>query len=470
MLVAALLVSSCAQQQVGRTAPLAPAGAVETPSVVRAWVQADANGGWSVRALTKAASCPELRWSHSGGAGPQSTALTTRAEPSTSPARSGGQPDSKASVFDLRVCEAPVPSGAKELTLGSGPSAVVLPTPSAAPSRLLLLGDTGCRMKASDRAFQDCNNPVAWPFAAVASASAKFKPDLIVHVGDLHYRESPCPADRDGCAGSPWGYGDDAWIADFFEPTAPLLTAAPWVFVRGNHESCARAGHGWFRFFAAGPWTPERSCIDPAHDAIADFTEPFAVDLGQGTQIIAFDSAAASGRPYVNGDPALQRYRERLATATRLAARQPHNFFVNHHPVLGFAGSATGAPRPGVAGLQSAMQLDHPDRLFDARIDWVMGGHFHIFEAVDFKSPHPGALVVGNSGSAAEGWIDTARALAAQPFPGAVVRHISTHEGYGYSVLARHADAWRLQAYNSLGQLVAQCDLVGTQLDCQPSH
>lgn len=436
----------------------------------RAWVQADDQGAWSVRALTPSGTCPELSWNAPGGAGREQRVLTTRAEPTVSPARSGGQPDSKSSVFNLRVCEATVPPGAQGLVLGVGAAAIDLPSPRASVTRVLLLGDTGCRMKASDRAFQDCNNPVAWPFAAVASASVKSNADVIVHVGDMHYRESPCPADRVGCAGSPWGYGDDAWIADFFEPAAPLLTAAPWVFVRGNHESCARAGQGWFRFFAAGPWAPGRSCNDPINDPIADFTEPFAVSLGQGTQIVVFDSAAVSGRPYAAGDAALLRYRDRLAAATALAARRPHNFFVNHHPVLAFSGSADGAPRPGVAGLQSAMQLDHPGRLFDASIDWVVGGHYHLFEVLDFKSPHPGALVVGNSGSAAEGWIDPARALAFQPLPGAVVGHLLTHEGFGYSVLTRRAEGWRLNAYDTQGRVVTQCELAGTQLDCKPTH
>ena len=33
-----------------------------------------------------------------------------------------------------------------------------------------------------------------------------------------------------------------AWQADFFEPAATLLQAAPWVFARGNHELCSRGG------------------------------------------------------------------------------------------------------------------------------------------------------------------------------------------------------------------------------------
>lgn len=40
----------------------------------------------------------------------------------------------------------------------------------------------------------------------------------------------------------------EAWRADFFAPAAPLLSRAPWVPARGNHELCSRAGPGWFYF------------------------------------------------------------------------------------------------------------------------------------------------------------------------------------------------------------------------------
>jgi hypothetical protein len=99
--------------------------------------------------------------------------------------------------------------------------------------------------KAED-AWQACNDPEAWTFAEVARAAAAAHPDLVLHVGDYHYRENACPEGHAGCAGSPWAYGWDAWDADFFTPAAPLLAAAPWVMVRGNHEECARAGQGWW--------------------------------------------------------------------------------------------------------------------------------------------------------------------------------------------------------------------------------
>ncbi|MFX8797610.1 metallophosphoesterase, partial [Acinetobacter baumannii] len=85
----------------------------------------------------------------------------------------------------------------------------------------------------------------AWPFKLGATLSASLKPDLVLHVGDFHYREKPCPAGNDGCAGSPWGDNWDVWREDFFAPADSLLRAAPWIMVRGNHELCDRGGHGW---------------------------------------------------------------------------------------------------------------------------------------------------------------------------------------------------------------------------------
>ena len=56
-----------------------------------------------------------------------------------------------------------------------------------------------------------------------------------------------------GCAGSPYGDNWAVWQKDFFDPAAPLLAAAPWVLVRGNHELCSRGGHGWFRLLDPHP-------------------------------------------------------------------------------------------------------------------------------------------------------------------------------------------------------------------------
>ena len=169
-----------------------------------------------------------------------------------------------------------MPPGAVAATLDGR----VLPLVRPNPQRILVFGDTGCRLDRNTQ--QDCNDPAAWPFAKIAAAAAKARPDLVVHVGDYHYRELPCPAERSGCAHSPWGYGFDAWYADFFDPAAPLFAAAPWIMVRGNHEDCARAGEGWIRFL---DWLP-------ASTICRDLTGIFVARLGD-FGIVVVDGARA---------------------------------------------------------------------------------------------------------------------------------------------------------------------------------
>ncbi|MEP7102579.1 MAG: metallophosphoesterase, partial [Burkholderiales bacterium] len=219
-----------------------------------------------------------------------------------------------------------------------------------------MIGDSGCRIKGAE--LQDCSDTdAAWPFGRVAAAT---RPDLVIHVGDYHYRESPCPADR-ACRESPWGYGWDAWQADYFAPAAPLLAAAPWVMVRGNHEECNRAGQGWSRLLAPERYSAQRSCDDPANDEVADFSPPYAVPLGGDTQLLVFDSAHAGNarlKPGVRQDDLiLANYRAEMNELAALSERPGmRSWFVSHHPVLAFAPDEhrPKAPYPGNQALQAA--------------------------------------------------------------------------------------------------------------------
>jgi hypothetical protein len=420
-------------------------------------VQANADGTWSARTLSLQTQCPSLVVDG------QAMAMHTRAEPATVPARAqGAQALAKASIFNSRSCELTLPTQARQATLNGQ----ALPLPSSRYQRIVLMGDTGCRMKQSEAAYQDCNDEQRWPFAKVALQAAALKPDLVLHVGDLHYRESPCPEGRAGCANSPWGYGDDAWQADVFAPAAPLLAAAPWVLVRGNHESCNRAGVGWFRYFDARPWQAGQSCQDPELDSQAEFTEPFAVALDATTQLIVFDSAFAAGKAYRGQEPAFLRYQAQLQTVAGLARQKPHNIFVNHHPVLGFGGSRSGQPLPGHAGLRSVMSVVNPGRLYAPEVDLVLNGHVHLFEALGFASEHPAVAVVGNAGSAMEGHIDPAQAQRAQPAPGAVVGEFVTQSDFGFALLERADDGWTLSEWSVNGQRRLSCQLRHARLRC----
>src|SRR5262249_43292102 len=154
------------------------------------------------------------------------------------------------------------------------------------------------------------NDPTAWPFATIAKHAAAEHPDLVVHLGDIVYREAACPKGDQGCAGSPFGNNTaDANRADFFTPAAPLLTAAPWVFVRGSHESCARNGLAWFRY-----WEPRAfkgTCA-------SDLTAPYRVPI-PGLQLLVQDSSSASD---TTPNPSqVAEYRKQFSTFAKWATR-----------------------------------------------------------------------------------------------------------------------------------------------------
>ena len=426
-------------------------------------VQAGA-GVTKLRLLTKSSACPQVQWDNLA---PQAMAL--RVGPAVIAARGkAGQPDAKAAQFDVRTCESDWPAGAQRARVAG----IEVKAPKPDIRRIVLLGDTGCRMKASDQAFQACNDAQKWPFAQIARLAADLQPDLVIHIGDIHYRESPCPDSQPGCRNSPWGYGYDTWKADFFEPAQPLLAAAPWVFVRGNHESCWRAGHGWFRFVDTQPWRAARSCNDPALDDDADYTEPYAVRLNEDSQLIVFDSSKTSGKALAPQDVAYKKYAGQLAHVNTLTQKSRHSFFMSHHPLLAYAPTDDAAKvRIGNnAGLVSVFAAQHPQRLLPQGVNVALHGHIHLFEALSFQSDHPISLVLGNSGSTMEGVAPTMVKSATPLYPGAIVDDYAASSEYGFATLDRvgsgAGSSWLLTEYNLQGKAIIQCKLVEAKSRC----
>lgn len=410
------------------------------------------------RLITTAAQCPTLVVDGLPRAMHQRTAAETMPE-----RLSGQQTARKPAAFPVTSCELPLPAGTRRATLDGH----AFPLAPARIARMIVIGDTGCRAKQSDNAFQACDDADAWPFAQIAARAAAWQPDLVIHLGDVHYRESPCPASMAGCTNSPWGYGWDTWRADFFDPARPLLQAAPWVFVRGNHESCARAGQGWFRFLDAEPWTAVRSCNDPANDSAGDFSAPRAVALTPETQLIVFDSAKAAGVAYAPTQTDFQTYQAQFRLVDDLVQQTAHNFFLSHHPVLALApGRAGQPPKPGNPALQSVMHAVHPGRLFAPGIDLAMHGHEHVFEALSFASDHPATYGLGNSGTMGEGQLPTTLPNGVAPAPGAVIADFVTRDGVGFATLEETSAGWRMTEYSLQGQAVVTCLLVGSKSTC----
>jgi hypothetical protein len=418
--------------------------------------------------------------------GPQCPSLTVDGRTLTMGERAGPRTPAsgpRGAAFAVRSCERALESPAHHARLGSR----VLPLPGRSLRRLLVIGDTGCRQKALQAPaalpvlapvsaqigiFQNCDDAGAWPFAGLAARAAAEQPDLVVHVGDYHYRESACPPGRT-CAHGPWGYGWDAWNADFFSPAAPLLLAAPWVMTRGNHEECARAGQGWYRFLAPDPLREGRDCDNPQADEVADYSPPYAVPLGDNWQLVVFDSASASSgaKP---GSAAYQQRREHLRAQYHRAAELAavpgrHTIFVSHHPVFGYTlelgGIAVGngvmldaLEDPGARG---------PGPMLPAGVELALHGHVHDFQAVDFRSGQPATLVAGHGGDALDRDFPPHLSPSERERPGLAVRHVTEAVRFGYLVLERaEPGGWNLRAMGLDGATMVRCQVAGGHVSC----
>jgi hypothetical protein len=406
----------------------APVGASQA-KIYAQWVQLGPDGTASARAVTDEA-CPAVIFDG------VSVTMSVRSEP--------GQPfgNVKPAEFPVRGCEVAVPPGAVTATL-DGKS---LPLPKANPRRILVFGDTGCRLLGA--AAQNCNDPVDWPFARIAAAAAAAQPDLVIHVGDYHYRENACPVARSGCAGSPFGYGFDAWDADFFTPAAPLLAAAPWVMVRGNHEDCVRAGEGWARFLN---WVPMGA-------ACHDLSGIFVAKLGDFGVVVV--DAAAAADPRGDAGPMTQMLRQQLAAVADKVPAEA--WFATHRPLnaMVLVGSANDTRNV----VDNKVQELAFGPMMPAGVRMHIAGHVHFFQAVDFGGSRPPQLVVGTGGDALTNM--EPMSMVGTDINGQRVVNSVTRLGFGYMIWERDGADWLGTLYDVDAKALDRCRLVVRSLNC----
>jgi len=287
--------------------------------------------------------------------------------------------------------------------------------PPGTPQHIALLGDTGCRIKVSPPTppatetsydIQNCNSPSAWPLASIAGEIASAKPDVVIDSGDFFYRESPCPAVAPYeayCAGSPapnppGSPNEDTWAgweADWFRPARPLFAAAPLLLARGNHESCSRAGTGWFLLLDPGVGRPDTcqlaypTVYDPEHPPAA-LAEPTWVARLGSLDVAVLDSSNADDSTVQDAAT----YEALGEKAVRLLRPRSTGWLLTHRPVYGwerFGGPGT-APIWTNATLEAA--LDSLIGPFAA----VVSGHLHLFQTVQLPD-RPGQLTLGDGGT-----------------------------------------------------------------------
>lgn len=336
--------------------------------------------------------------------------------------------------FAVRTCELTLPRATRHAEIAGHE----LPLPPARLHRIAVLGDTGCRVEIV--LFQNCNDPSAWPFAAIAQRIASAHPDLVVHVGDYYYRETTCLVPE--CAGSPHGDAWPAWSADYFAPAQPIFAAAPVLAVRGNHESCSRGGLGWDRFLSVYPYG---SCSD---------REPgYATSVG-GLRFFVLDSAnARDDRPDTNVVPAFE---EDFATLRKLPA-EPATWLLTHRPMWELGGKLTG----GTLTLNATLDAAEGDpRTLPVQL--VLSGHVHLFEALAFADHRPPQIGVGTGGAVLT---PLPPDIVGVSIDSTTVSDGTIRQEFGYALI--DVDAKTLEAHDKSGQLYVTCRYGPGNVTCE---
>lgn len=369
--------------------------------------------------------------------------------------------------FPINVCEALYPF---DQAMGVEGTPIVLPPVKARPVNFLVFGDTGCIPEKYKKQKQPIElipcPPAYWPFAALAEAAANAEPaaDLIIHVGDYNYRGTPGTIDisvngqtmkqsvYDAGDNAPRGtcqlpgpyYGQNSkgsqspdqwenWWLDFFQPAQRLLPTAPWVFIRGNHELCSRAGPGWFYFLDSnssllGPRGQQLSCpsVDRADRLV--FGAPYVLKMADLNLVIldsanACDSGELHTSTYETQFQLIQHFLK--GTASRPA------WLLSHRPLWGAVklddgGSCSGDARAPLYGcINQTLQAAQATFPLPEEIGLIVSGHMHRFQSLNFARPRAQQLIIGDGG------VELASTYPPSPFSGPVDGQ--TASGFGLS-------------------------------------
>ena len=242
--------------------------------------------------------------------------------------------------------------------------------------------------------------------------------------------------------------------------------------VRGNHESCSRAGQGWWRFIDPHPLLAGHDCNNALDDDRGDYSDAYAVPIGGDTQIIVLDTANTINQPIAADTTRAKKYRALYHQMVALSQQAGDNRVVNHQPILGFAARQEAhravALVPGNRGLQSVFGSINPG-LLPAHIDVLLSGHVHVWEQVSFSSAYPTQFIVGFSGTA-EDIVPLPAKLPADTMPaiGAVVAQFSSWvNGFGFMTMqSTGSHHWEIEIRDVNGKQVNACHIDGSKSVC----
>ena len=328
--------------------------------------------------------------------------------------------------FPITVCEAIYPKGA-QLYLNDE----ALVKPSYKSEYIAVFGDSGCK-SSKQTCTLDSDN---WFFHTLAKNAAKNSPEVVLHMGDYNYSGTPGSIHVLGeknkvqvydagdnttqgmckIPGSYYGQNSQGsefrdswkhWQQDFFSPAQPLLSSSPWVFARGNHELCSRAGIGWFYLLDSnspllGKYQKQLSCPSTNNPSPMIFSQPYALNLGKAN-ILVLDSTNACDSGLLN----LDQYQNQFLLGKQMLQNLPaaFNILQTHRPMfgmdeLGKVGSCGDPQKDAHCPMSQTLQQANALTGLTDELELIVSGHMHRFQSTHFAGDvFPNQLVVGTSG------------------------------------------------------------------------
>lgn len=391
----------------------------------------------------------------------------------------------------VEVCERGIPVAAESAAVGSRVIPASLPPRI---ERIALTGDSGCRI--TTQGAQDCTT--AWPLARLSRNIAKDNPDVILNLGDYLYREAECPSTQQGaCASSPPPPGNlpvtgsaMSWIADALLPMQPTFDVAPILMVRGNHESCARGGIGFFLFFSpqrstalqCAPSILDGTVVVPSNDISPTWNVTWRVgrsDATAHTLDIEVVDSAYGGDQLVDAYAATQRPHY-AAAARRVARTEPDEaWLLTHRPIFGMVSTQlTGSQPVWISANQAAASQG---LLGD--FDLVLSSHIHVAQAVNIPG-QPAQLVLGNGGTRLDpttgydtptyGPLSTIDGSPlsplATPYPAPSSTWTDVRFGYAIATPGTRSTSWAIEHRDDRGRPFATCAIATKSAKCRTTR
>lgn len=344
---------------------------------------------------------------------------------------------------DATICQASLPKDTAVVRSTNG--IINIPT---SPQKIVIMGDTGCRLRNQNGKgpIQNCDDDKEWPFSRLMRSAEKENADLIIHVGDYHYRESCTDPVKCKNFQGTLGYGYKPWAADFLTPAGNVLRQKPWIFGRGNHEDCNRAHEGFNKLLSP---VGEEACVDAQETRYTSFGDFL---------IVNFDNASVDDKPIEMKSEAGKALRARYKKMVETIDARPEKevWLIIHRPIWGLAPSWSG---PGVSPVNINMEAIVRELPLPKKVKMVYAGHIHAFQIA--QGNHPPEMIIGESGTA----LDYFSAEAMKLVPAG---HTVFPADHGYALLEKDVNGkWKASIKSYDGETDFVCRISEPGIPCQ---